>query len=69
MASLVVDGHGPGIAEREKYPEADKKEACTTSALRVSISGSAVHDDTHRKLKSRHIQLIGIGGSIGTALY
>ncbi|CAG9983924.1 unnamed protein product [Clonostachys byssicola] len=26
-------------------------------------------DHTHRKLKSRHIQLIGIGGTIGTALY
>lgn len=29
----------------------------------------AVSDNTHRKLKSRHIQLIGIGGTIGTALY
>lgn len=27
------------------------------------------HDFTHRKLKPRHIQLIGIGGTIGTALY
>jgi amino acid permease len=27
------------------------------------------HDETHRKLKPRHIQLIGIGGTIGTALY
>ncbi|KAF8636173.1 hypothetical protein AX17_003733, partial [Amanita inopinata Kibby_2008] len=27
------------------------------------------HDKTHRKLKNRHIQLIGIGGSIGTALF
>ncbi|KAI8958250.1 amino acid permease/ SLC12A domain-containing protein [Daldinia sp. FL1419] len=26
-------------------------------------------DGTHRKLKARHIQLIGIGGTIGTALY
>ncbi|KAK4972508.1 hypothetical protein LTR28_012491, partial [Elasticomyces elasticus] len=26
-------------------------------------------DNTHRKLKARHIQLIGIGGTIGTALY
>lgn len=29
----------------------------------------AGHDFTHRKLKPRHIQLIGIGGTIGTALY
>ena len=27
------------------------------------------HDSTHRKLRPRHIQLIGIGGTIGTALY
>lgn len=27
------------------------------------------HDNTHRMLKSRHIQLIGIGGTIGTALF
>ncbi|CAF9910695.1 MAG: hypothetical protein HETSPECPRED_010150 [Heterodermia speciosa] len=26
-------------------------------------------DHTHRKLKPRHIQLIGIGGTIGTALF
>jgi len=26
-------------------------------------------DFTHRKLRPRHIQLIGIGGTIGTALY
>ncbi|TGZ78805.1 putative general amino acid permease [Ascodesmis nigricans] len=27
------------------------------------------YDHTHRKLKPRHIQLIGIGGTIGTALF
>lgn len=30
---------------------------------------SLAKDGTHRRLKSRHIQLIGIGGTIGTALY
>ncbi|KAJ3843201.1 general amino acid permease AGP2 [Lentinula raphanica] len=30
---------------------------------------SESHDHTHRKLKSRHIQLMAIGGSIGTALF
>ncbi|KAG2019910.1 general amino acid permease AGP2 [Coprinopsis cinerea AmutBmut pab1-1] len=30
---------------------------------------SQPHDQTHRKLKNRHIQLIGIGGTIGTALF
>ncbi|PKS13133.1 hypothetical protein jhhlp_000475 [Lomentospora prolificans] len=39
-----------------------------------SISGSSFTskpkvDHTHRMLKSRHIQLIGIGGTIGTALF
>jgi amino acid transporter len=32
-------------------------------------SASLAKDGTHRRLKSRHIQLIGIGGTIGTALY
>ncbi|ESZ91360.1 general amino acid permease AGP2 [Sclerotinia borealis F-4128] len=27
------------------------------------------HDSTHRQLRPRHIQLIGIGGTIGTALF
>jgi amino acid transporter len=41
------------------------------SPRRSSVVGSVreVNDSTHRKLKSRHIQLIGIGGTIGTALY
>ncbi|KAK7408343.1 general amino acid permease agp2 [Neonectria punicea] len=34
-----------------------------------SFSQSPGKDSTHRKLKARHIQLIGIGGTIGTALY
>ncbi|OQO02713.1 hypothetical protein B0A48_12242 [Cryoendolithus antarcticus] len=33
----------------------------------ANISG--IRDQTHRKLRPRHIQLIGIGGTIGTALY
>lgn len=36
---------------------------------RYSMSVGGVRDLTHRKLKPRHIQLIGIGGTIGTALY
>ncbi|KAF2656564.1 hypothetical protein K491DRAFT_567675, partial [Lophiostoma macrostomum CBS 122681] len=35
----------------------------------VATSVKSVYDSTHRKLKPRHIQLIGIGGTIGTALY
>ncbi|KAK5653901.1 hypothetical protein OQA88_7826 [Cercophora sp. LCS_1] len=39
-------------------------------ALSLESQGSFdASDQTHRNLKSRHIQLIGIGGTIGTALY
>ncbi|KIY65293.1 general amino acid permease AGP2 [Cylindrobasidium torrendii FP15055 ss-10] len=34
-----------------------------------SASSSFTYDQTHRTLKARHIQLIGIGGTIGTALF
>lgn len=34
--------------------------------LRSSLDSGDKRDHTHRKLKSRHIQLIGIGGTIGT---
>lgn len=37
--------------------------------LHMALSHTANKDATHRKLKARHIQLIGIGGTIGTALY
>ncbi|KAL0571212.1 general amino acid permease agp2 [Marasmius crinis-equi] len=42
------------------------------SSSKVSLSNASNHqriDDTRRKLKSRHIQLIGIGGTIGTSLF
>lgn len=38
----------------------------------ASIDGGSMkptYDHTRRKLKPRHLQLIGIGGTIGTALY
>ncbi|KAG0132199.1 amino acid permease/ SLC12A domain-containing protein [Tuber indicum] len=43
-----------------------------SSSTRSSISERSpppTFDHTHRKLRPRHIQLIGIGGTIGTALY
>jgi amino acid transporter len=52
-----------GIAVDEEKPALQQR--------RTSVVGSVrdVRDETHRTLKSRHIQLIGIGGTIGTALY
>jgi amino acid transporter len=41
----------------------------STSSHTSSPSSATLGDATHRRLRSRHIQLIGIGGSIGTALY
>jgi amino acid transporter len=35
----------------------------------VTLSAKSTYDSTHRMLKPRHIQLIGIGGTIGTALF
>lgn len=50
-----------GIANEEKYGEAQ------IESNNASIKST--YDLTHRQLRPRHIQLIGIGGTIGTALY
>ncbi|PBK78392.1 general amino acid permease AGP2 [Armillaria solidipes] len=48
----------------------DDKELNAEETLTYQGTESLYSDDqTHRKLKSRHIQLIGIGGTIGTALF
>ena len=53
----VVDMLKSGYGLAEKPGDMDE------ASLKVGI------DLTHRKLKPRHIQLMGIGGTIGTALY
>lgn len=51
-------------------PDAEKEEARPRYSYSDGGGGSSpVYDSTHRKLKPRHIQLIGIGGTIGTALF
>ncbi|KAJ6502336.1 general amino acid permease AGP2 [Mycena sanguinolenta] len=45
----------------KSYPDVDVVSHVSDASTRV--------DQTHRKLKGRHIQLIGIGGTIGTALF
>ncbi|EFW19877.1 hypothetical protein D8B26_003625 [Coccidioides posadasii str. Silveira] len=48
----------------------DPKSATVGSSESVSNANfKPSADHTHRKLKPRHIQLIGIGGTIGTALF
>ena len=49
--------------------DAEKNAAPLYRAHSGAGSVKTVRDSTHRKLKPRHIQLIGIGGTIGTALY
>lgn len=53
------------ISQEKELPTYDAERRGSVASYNVS----GIHDDTHRKLKPRHIQLIGIGGTIGTALY
>ncbi|GMF74959.1 unnamed protein product [Aspergillus oryzae var. brunneus] len=48
----------------EKNPAMNRSEESLDAGF-----NTLTKDGTHRFLKSRHIQLIGIGGTIGTALY
>ncbi|KAL5407428.1 hypothetical protein PMIN06_006632 [Paraphaeosphaeria minitans] len=68
MASTGVDYGGPH--DYEKAGKVDPENNGLPAYRRESIvSVKTVRDSTHRMLKPRHIQLIGIGGTIGTALY
>lgn len=58
-----------GVTGTAEIPPAYDNGDVERRASVASYNISGVHDDTHRKLKPRHIQLIGIGGTIGTALY
>ena len=68
MASSAHDGpyevkaQDISVDEEKNYHVGPRRSSIVASVREVS-------DQTHRKLKSRHIQLIGIGGTIGTALY
>ena len=55
-----------GGAPAPKETGVDKERAVRYSST-TSIAPAL--DYTHRRLKPRHIQLIGIGGTIGTALF
>ncbi|KAH6606982.1 hypothetical protein Trco_006135 [Trichoderma cornu-damae] len=70
----AYSGHGKGGAGNG--PQGKGKGGATTDraesldGIRVSLSSNDTkRNTTHRRLKARHIQLIGIGGTIGTALY
>lgn len=49
--------------------DVEKSEDRKVSVAAGVTGGKEGADATHRKLKPRHVQLIGIGGTIGTALF
>ncbi|KAF2842262.1 amino acid transporter-like protein [Patellaria atrata CBS 101060] len=72
MTSTNIDHtlQPPSYLADEKITDGEKDSYVDNDDRRQSvISYNAGFDATHRKLKPRHIQLIGIGGTIGTALY
>ncbi|KAI0159985.1 amino acid permease/ SLC12A domain-containing protein [Hypoxylon sp. FL1284] len=68
MASSGVARPPPAYATGNDVEDAEKIALDQQSNRRGSLTAVG-SDGTHRKLKPRHIQLIGIGGTIGTALY
>ncbi|KAH8665946.1 hypothetical protein BGZ60DRAFT_59357 [Tricladium varicosporioides] len=60
---------GAGEKEMNSYNEKLHEESKIGSRDSDLASVQVTYDSTHRQLRPRHIQLIGIGGTIGTALY
>lgn len=64
-----------GATDNKTFPRVSFKDEGATVVEPVEslpVNGSSIemlhdHDQTKRKLKPRHIQLIGIAGTIGTA--
>lgn len=73
MSSSAVDIDVPSLGSRTPPKKVEDPEKLVAQASRQdSVRGATVvksGDLTERRLKSRHVQLIGIGGTIGTALY
>lgn len=69
MADAVVHDGEKRDAQFEKNSGSDEKGQYVINTDDESSSVKIVADHTHRRLRPRHIQLIGIGGTIGTALY
>ncbi|KAJ4296728.1 general amino acid permease agp2 [Kalmusia sp. IMI 367209] len=69
MASTGIDYGAPHEYDKTVKVDPEKNGPPEYRRSSIAVSVKTVHDSTHRKLKPRHIQLIGIGGTIGTALY
>ncbi|KAJ5882130.1 Amino acid/polyamine transporter I [Penicillium soppii] len=76
-SAAIQSAEHPRIADPESKAmkvnklEISEKDSSSGKRAQSVDSGSmqSTYDHTHRKLKPRHVQLIGIGGTIGTALY
>ncbi|KAI9736211.1 MAG: hypothetical protein M1834_001096 [Cirrosporium novae-zelandiae] len=76
-----MTGIATGVSEAPLSEKVQERKQATSAMTRPSESSSdsdnevergiakPVYDHTRRKLKPRHIQLIGIAGTIGTALF
>lgn len=73
LAGSIGDGYRASeSSERRRKGFGISKDTGIVDDPEDSVDGGSIEpvsDHTHRKLKPRHIQLIGIGGTIGTALY
>lgn len=70
MASTGIGyAKSPGVSSSDRNVSDPEKIVYDNGAVPRSPPADSRADQTHRQLKSRHIQLIGIGGTIGTALY
>lgn len=69
MASPPASAPPPPYGSRNDASDAEKLALGRRDSRAESFTTVLEGDGTHRKLKPRHIQLIGIGGTIGTALY
>jgi amino acid permease len=67
MAGEPACQRGDDVELRASTGSGDPNQNYLASSRTSSLG--PLKDHTRRKLKSRHIQLIGIGGTIGTALY
>lgn len=75
IATVIHEGRSPTIdcpdsKHAASHQEPHEKGGVVNGSEESAVcSNTFASDHTHRKLKPRHIQLIGIGGTIGTALY
>ena len=70
MASTGVDfGTSANFPDEKTSGNNEKRSIEDVEAPSDEDSIKPNRDSTHRKLRPRHIQLIGIGGTIGTALF